>query len=207
MNQETLDLGDVPEEVTFSVGELAVAVGDALRQAFPDQVWVRGEYLLWWLRGASTPVLVTTGPADATLPGAIGSPGTVVLFGGAFFSKVKIDGRWRSVCDPGWTDAFSKRFAARLAEIAPASGKRFVVLPPPPVGKWESPSLADDVACFVRAVRAGAGDVPLIDLPSKLCPSGRCQMESKGAPVRPDGLHFDGLGAEDIARWALEQVL
>ncbi len=43
MNQEMLDLGDVPEEVTFSVGELTGAVGDALRRAFPDQVWVRGE--------------------------------------------------------------------------------------------------------------------------------------------------------------------
>jgi len=49
----------------------------------PGNVWIRGEYLLWWLRGASTPVLVTTGPAGATpLPGAIGTPGTVVLFGG-----------------------------------------------------------------------------------------------------------------------------
>jgi exodeoxyribonuclease VII large subunit len=43
MSQETFDLGDVPDEVTFSVGELAGAVGDALRRAFPDQVWVRGE--------------------------------------------------------------------------------------------------------------------------------------------------------------------
>jgi exodeoxyribonuclease VII large subunit len=38
-----LDLGDVPQEVTFSVGELTTAVADTLRRAFPDQVWVRGE--------------------------------------------------------------------------------------------------------------------------------------------------------------------
>ena len=38
-----LDLGDVPEEPTFSVADLANAVGDALRRAFPEQVWVRGE--------------------------------------------------------------------------------------------------------------------------------------------------------------------
>ena len=43
MSQETFDLGDVPEEPTFSVGELTTKVGDALRRAFPDQVWVRGE--------------------------------------------------------------------------------------------------------------------------------------------------------------------
>ena len=38
-----LDLGAVPEEPTFSVADLATAVGDALRRAFPEQVWVRGE--------------------------------------------------------------------------------------------------------------------------------------------------------------------
>src|SRR5262245_7718828 len=43
MSQEMLDLGDVPEEPTFSVADLANAVGDALRRAFPEQVWVRGE--------------------------------------------------------------------------------------------------------------------------------------------------------------------
>jgi exodeoxyribonuclease VII large subunit len=43
MTQESLDLGDVPEEPTFSVGELTTQVGDALRRAFPEQVWVRGE--------------------------------------------------------------------------------------------------------------------------------------------------------------------
>jgi exodeoxyribonuclease VII large subunit len=43
MSQEMLDLGDVPEEPTFSVADLASAVGDALRRAFPEQVWVRGE--------------------------------------------------------------------------------------------------------------------------------------------------------------------
>jgi exodeoxyribonuclease VII large subunit len=43
MSQGTLDLGDVPAEPTFSVGELATQVADALRRAFPEQLWVRGE--------------------------------------------------------------------------------------------------------------------------------------------------------------------
>jgi Putative beta barrel porin-7 (BBP7) len=49
----------------------------------PGRFWVSGEYLLWWLRGGSTPPLVTTGPVTgAGLPGVVGAPGTVVLFGG-----------------------------------------------------------------------------------------------------------------------------
>ena len=48
----------------------------------PGSVWVSGEYLLWWLRGGSTPPLVTTGPAGVPIPGVIGAPGTRVLVGG-----------------------------------------------------------------------------------------------------------------------------
>lgn len=44
MSQPSLDLGldDAPEP-TFSVGELAAALGQAVRRSFPDDVWVRGE--------------------------------------------------------------------------------------------------------------------------------------------------------------------
>jgi hypothetical protein len=49
----------------------------------PGRAWVSAEYLLWWLRGSATPPLVTTGPATGGgLPGSLGAPGTVVLFGG-----------------------------------------------------------------------------------------------------------------------------
>lgn len=47
------------------------------------RLWFRAEYLLWWIKDADTPPLVTTGPATVARPGALDSPGTVVLFGGA----------------------------------------------------------------------------------------------------------------------------
>lgn len=44
--------------------------------------WGSVDYLLWWLGNGSTPPLVSTGnPADS-VPGALGQPGTRVLFGG-----------------------------------------------------------------------------------------------------------------------------
>ena len=45
--------------------------------------WFSGEYLLWWRRGASAPALVTTSEtgADSDVAGALGEPGTSVLFG------------------------------------------------------------------------------------------------------------------------------
>jgi len=53
----------------------------------PGRFWISAEYLLWWTKGDPVPPLVTTGPATfpppgGPQPGALGTPGTVVLFGG-----------------------------------------------------------------------------------------------------------------------------
>jgi hypothetical protein len=46
-------------------------------------LWFGAEYLLWWVKDGPLPVpLVTTGSAADALPGALGQPGTIVLFGG-----------------------------------------------------------------------------------------------------------------------------
>ncbi len=49
---------------------------------FGDRFYVTGEYLLWWIRTSNTPPLVTRGSAGDAVPGALGLPGTTVLFGG-----------------------------------------------------------------------------------------------------------------------------
>ena len=50
-------------------------------QVFPPggDSWFRAEYLLWWIRDANVPPLVTTGSPFDPIPGALGQPGTVVL--------------------------------------------------------------------------------------------------------------------------------
>ncbi len=51
----------------------------------PGRVWVGAEYLLWWVKDARLPSLVTTGSAVPTQippPGALGGLGTVGLFAG-----------------------------------------------------------------------------------------------------------------------------
>ena len=44
--------------------------------------WVNADYLLWWMKGgpANTP-LVTTGAINDIPPGALGQPGTQVIYG------------------------------------------------------------------------------------------------------------------------------
>ncbi len=58
--------------------------------------WVRGEYLLWWTDGMSTPPLVTTSP-DGTLQPAAGVLGqnTTTLVGGDLLTGIRSGGRIR----------------------------------------------------------------------------------------------------------------
>ncbi len=59
------------------------------------RVWVDAAYLLWWFRGASTPPLVTTSPfVPFTANGAVGQPGTTVLYGGNNIGQNPHSGMW-----------------------------------------------------------------------------------------------------------------
>jgi hypothetical protein len=49
----------------------------------PGNRWyASAEYLLWWFKGQPVPPLVTSGALGDPIPGALGNPGTTVLFGG-----------------------------------------------------------------------------------------------------------------------------
>jgi hypothetical protein len=67
-----------PEEAFWSVP------APELEPRPAERIWLKGEYLLWWIRSApvNTP-LVTTGSAADAVPGALGQDNTQVLFGGA----------------------------------------------------------------------------------------------------------------------------
>src|SRR5262245_31571922 len=57
--------------------------GDSSNPPSCPRIWVRGEYLLWWLSAPKLPPLVTTSPPGTPQidAGVLGSPGTAVLFG------------------------------------------------------------------------------------------------------------------------------
>ena len=67
------------------------------------RIWVGADYLLWRIKNGQTPPLVTTGdptlPPGGPVPGALGSPGTIPLFGGGMnygnFSGMRLTlGSW-----------------------------------------------------------------------------------------------------------------
>jgi hypothetical protein len=45
-------------------------------------LYANTEYLLWWIKSTKPPPLITSGGANDQFPGALGQPGTTVLFGG-----------------------------------------------------------------------------------------------------------------------------
>jgi hypothetical protein len=47
-----------------------------------ERFWLRGEYLLWFTKNGNVPTLLTTGSSTDALPGALGQPGTKILYGG-----------------------------------------------------------------------------------------------------------------------------
>jgi lysophospholipase L1-like esterase len=135
---------------------------------------------------------------------------TFVVLGGGFFAKARIGGGILRACDPPWRAAFARELTRRLDSIRASSGRVVVALAPYPVGLWvkaNPPSLVDCFDETTAEVVRGFPDVHLLDLRAELCPGGVCALESGGAPIRPDGVHFDGPGAEAIARTTLARLL
>src|SRR5579863_8341068 len=69
----------------------------------PTRFWFQSDYLLWWTKNAPLPApLVTSGSASDAVPGALGQPGTQVIYGGQSVDLGAANG-WR--LDTGvWLD-------------------------------------------------------------------------------------------------------
>jgi hypothetical protein len=125
---------------------------------------------------------------------------TLIVLGGAFFGA--------ATCDPEWLRAYGERLGALSDGMGEAAGRIVLTLVPYPLGDWRHGRVLAQVDClnglFVETARTRR--FALLDLQQRLCPTPECVRESRGFPVRPDGLHFDGVGAEDTARWALGEI-
>ena len=138
---------------------------------------------------------------------------SLVVLGGGFFAPVEIGGKWRVACDPEWHDAYVAELGRQMKILGDGSGRVLLARAPYPVDHWASERWDRATDCFngvLDEVAAAAGPrVKVLDLKGKLCPGKdheSCELTSQGASIRPDGMHFEGLGGEEIARWALGQM-
>jgi hypothetical protein len=68
---------------------------DAALDGFATRFWLSADYLLWWIKSNPLPALVTSGSPNDAVPGALGQPGTQVLFGGDVDNSVRSGARFR----------------------------------------------------------------------------------------------------------------
>jgi hypothetical protein len=59
---------------------------------FGNRIYGSAEYLLWFIRGQPIPPLITMGSVNDNPPGALGQPGTTILFGNSNVSNNPISG-------------------------------------------------------------------------------------------------------------------
>ena len=133
---------------------------------------------------------------------------TFIVLGGGYFARMEIDGKKQDSCQPGWHAAYRARLESLAADMQPFTGRIVLMLAPYPMGRWRSEGLLERVDCFnaILTEVARARNFATVDLATHLCPTRDCILLSQGEPVRPDGLHPDGVGAEEIARWTLGEL-
>jgi hypothetical protein len=125
---------------------------------------------------------------------------TLIVMGGGYFSE--------GACTKQFQMDYEKRVFELSAAMGTNAGQIVITRVPYPVKAWRHSNVMERVDCFnemlVKIAQKGKWDV--LDLMSYVCPTRACNMESDGKPIRPDGLHFDGGGAEDTARWVLGEL-
>ncbi len=137
---------------------------------------------------------------------------SLVVLGGGFFAPVSIGGAWRVACDKEWHDAYLAELTRQMKILGAHGGRVVLAKVPYPVDHWASAKWDRATDCFdamLAEVAAASPGVKLLPLKEQLCPGSdhtSCVLESRGAPIRPDGMHPEGLGGEEIARWVLGQL-
>jgi peptidoglycan/LPS O-acetylase OafA/YrhL len=64
----------------------------------------------------------------------------------------------------------------------------------------------DDCENEMRRQVAAATGAKFVDLFSYVCPNGECRSKIDGVTLRPDGLHYEGPGADLVAAWLFDQA-
>lgn len=154
-------------------------------------------------------------------------PNVIVVFiGGAFMHGMTTKaGEWVKACNAEWDERFQTNLAKRLAPLlsvrasapqdsdagAAVRPRVFAVTLPYGLGAWGGDDFHREVDCInadIRAAVAQVSGVEILNLAERICPKGRpCEVESEGAKIRPDGVHYDMAGAREVSAWVFDQLL
>lgn len=125
---------------------------------------------------------------------------TLVVLGGAFLTE--------RACDDTFEAAYAARLDALLAAMGASAGRVVLARIPLPMGRWRWGDVEGRVRCLNTLLDAAAArhGLSTVDLHRFVCPSLACDDARAGAPMRPDGLHFDGAGGRVVARFVWDEI-
>jgi hypothetical protein len=137
----------------------------------------------------------------------------ILVLGDVHEQRYLLGGRWRSECDPGFAPHFDRALGDAV-DVLGARGARVVLTTAAYSiflgGERSIAPVRAKTKCanaLIRRFAAGRPDVTLVDLQRFVCPHGNwCRATLAGAPLRPDGVHYTGLGARLVAGWLYEQL-
>jgi len=137
----------------------------------------------------------------------------ILALGDVHQQRYLLGGRWLSECDPAFASHFVAALDAGVAQLA-ARGAHVVLTTAAYStllgGEAANAPVRADTKCVNTLIRLYASSHPriqLVDLQRYVCPMrDRCLDTMRGAPLRPDGVHYRGPGAQIVARWVFAQV-
>jgi len=188
-------VADDERVVTRAVGDCALLEGVVPTQSLSRRAHQGGNCAEHWAEDAAT----------------LRPDVALVVLGGGFFASSQFEGQWQQFCHPAYRAAYKAQLNRRLQELSVHSRRLVVALVPYPLGNWRKGNWDGHVDCFnelLTEVARERQDVTLLELRRHLCPEGQplCTAESEGSLIRPDGMHFQGKGAVETARWVLSEL-
>lgn len=122
----------------------------------------------------------------------------------------EVGGHQSHPCQPEFDTLYRREVDAAL-DVLGHRGAEVVVATVPPTTREALPvDPKERAGCLNRIYQAAARAHPratVLDVEGWACPGAGCRTKVDGRPLRPDGVHFEGPGADALATWALPQLV
>ncbi|MCB1248524.1 MAG: acyltransferase, partial [Acidimicrobiales bacterium] len=146
----------------------------------------------------------------------------VLLYGGAPLGEREVAGAYLDACDPAFVDWYEVEMTKAIDLLASYGATVFVAPAAPSTSAFfDAEEMARRTACMTEGAVAAVAARPaarLLRLDQWTCPPdgievadvpttdpteplGECRLDADGVDLRPDGIHFEGPGADLAVDW------
>ena len=134
----------------------------------------------------------------------------VMVLNGQVLGEWKVDGQWSHLCEGRYDRWYGAQIEDGVNTLAASGARVVLVVPPPSTLPWAPPEMNKWIGCLGEIERGIARSDPRVTtvaLDRFVCPNGECRNTIDGANLRPDGLHFEGPGADVVVDWLTPQLV